>query len=325
MEMFMSHNIYRVSLPLPFSLKQVSAYVIASDDKLTIIDTGLHTKATEEAWKDFFQAKQWDWHQVEKIILTHYHPDHIGFAGVLQKWTKAPVWIAKKEYEQIQQFWHPTKGDSSLVSHFFALDGFPREKLPAIDKHMKDFCKVIEPYPSEYRWLDAGGSIEIGNTRFQLIATPGHSQAHVSLFAEKQGIFFAGDVLLPKITPNIPALPNSDPNPLATFLSTLDKISCLDINMVYPGHGEPFSEVKQRIEEIKQHHDHRLQKIVELVKDKQQMTGYQVCEQLFQHRKLDTHNLRFAFSETIAHLEYLRYSGSLRKSENKGIFHYQIG
>jgi glyoxylase-like metal-dependent hydrolase (beta-lactamase superfamily II) len=324
MEMFMSkveNQIYAVSLPLPFSLKQITAYVVEAEGKLTIIDTGLHTKQTCDTWLQFFQQKGWKWNQVEKIIVTHYHPDHYGFAGRLQEWSGASVYMAKLEYDQIQAFWNRSTGNPSEVSTFFTLYGFPLNRLSEITKHMESFRTIIEPHPVDIKWIQADEIVQIGAEPYQAIHTPGHSQAHLS-FLHENGIFFAGDVILPSITPNIPLLPNGDPNPLATFFSTLKKIKHLDIQTVYPAHGNVFYSVKQRVDEIKKHHENRLKKIKDLLRTSSKQTGFQICELLFHNRELDIHNLRFAFSETLAHLEYLRLKGEIMRSRDEHVYYY---
>jgi glyoxylase-like metal-dependent hydrolase (beta-lactamase superfamily II) len=317
-------QIHRISLPLPFSLKQVTVYVVESNGELTLIDTGLHTEETRDVWQTFFRNHHWTWQQVEKIIITHYHPDHYGFAGVLQEWSGATVYMAEKEYNQIQSLWNRSAGDPAMVSSFFANYGFPTDRLTEITKHMESFRSIIEPHPIDFEWLEPSNTIQIGTSDYQIIETPGHSDGHLSFLHENEGSFFAGDIILPKITPNIPLLPGGDENPLATFFTTLDKINDLEIRLVYPAHGEPFYHVSKRIAEIKEHHDQRLQKIVNMMKDKQVMTGFQVCEQLFVHRNLDIHNLRFAFSETLSHLEYLRQIGELQRSVSDGVVVYSI-
>ena len=219
MEIYMSEieqHIYPISLPLPYALKQITAYVVKDKDRLTIIDTGLHTSKTSKVWQQIFLDNKWDWNHVEKIIVTHYHPDHYGFAGELQRWSGATVHMAKSEYDQIQSFWNRIKGNPSQVASFFVKYGFPLDQLPAINRHMEDFRLVLEPHPQEVHFLQDGESVEIGGESFQVIKTPGHSDGHLS-FLHDSGVFFAGDVILPKITPNIPLLPKGDPNPLSTF------------------------------------------------------------------------------------------------------------
>jgi glyoxylase-like metal-dependent hydrolase (beta-lactamase superfamily II) len=324
METYMSkskHLIYAISIPLPFSLKQVTCYVIKGDEKLTIIDTGLHTKQTSDTWKRFFFEQGWSWRQVEKIIVTHYHPDHYGFAGQLQEWSGAPVYMAKIEHDQIQTFWDRKSGNAKQVSSFFISYGFPENRSFEITQHMEGFRSVIEPHPSYKKWLDAGEQIDISGENYDIIATSGHSKGHLS-FLHNNGNFFAGDVILPAITPNIPLLPNSDPNPLQTFLDTLDKLKRLDIKVVYPAHGEAFRTLENRVEEIKAHHERRLLKLKGFLRDTEKQTGFEICENLFAHRPLDIHNLRFAFSETLAHLEYLRINGEIKKSKVDHVYHY---
>jgi glyoxylase-like metal-dependent hydrolase (beta-lactamase superfamily II) len=188
---------------------------------------------------------------------------------------------------------------------------------------MEGFRSVIEPHPADVKWLQAKDKIKIGAEYYQVIQTPGHSQGHLS-FLNENGVFFAGDVILPTITPNIPLLPNSDPNPLFTFFETLERIKSLPIQTVYPAHGDMFYAARQRTDEIKHHHYKRLNKIKGILKDKTHQNGFQICEQLFDNRKLNIHNLRFAFSETLAHLEYLRLKGEILQGWNENAYFYFI-
>jgi glyoxylase-like metal-dependent hydrolase (beta-lactamase superfamily II) len=320
-EIYMSNStIYSLSLPLPYSLKQVTVYIVKADNRLTIIDTGLHTNETSEIWRQFFQKNRWNWDQVEKIIVTHYHPDHYGFAGKLQEWSGAPLYMAREEFERIQFFWNPVEKNSQELAAFFFKYGFPTDQLAELTNHMEGFRLVIEPHPQDFHWIGEGDSIQIAKDTYKVVKTPGHSEGHLS-FLQADGTFFAGDVILPKITPNIPLLPHGDINPLATFFATLDRLKTLDIQTVYPAHGDAFEGIEQRIGEIKTHHFKRLNKIYHILGDNK-WTGFQVCEQLFANRKLDIHNLRFAFSETLAHLEYLRQSDAIEQCVRDNVYYY---
>lgn len=314
-------EIIAVSLPLPYSLKQITAYIVQKGDSLSIIDTGLHTMETSNTWKQIFAERNWSFKQVKQILLTHYHPDHYGFAGILQRWTEAEVFISKQEHQQIQSFWDRDRGNPAQVATFFQKYGFPKELLPSITLHMKGFRQVMEPHP-EVNFFRAGETIPIGGEIFHILHTPGHSEGHLSFWQPKQGVIFAGDVLLPKITPNIPLLPSSDPNPLQTFFHTLQKLKELPIRTVYPAHGNSFTQYQERIGQIMDHHEQRLARILQFMKYKGKVNGYEVCQELFRGKNLDTHNLRFAFSETLAHLMYLHLSGKVHQEERSGIFYY---
>ncbi len=316
-------EIIAISLPLPYSLKQITAYVIQNGSSLSIIDAGLHTEETEQAWKQLFVKQDWDFKQVEQIILTHYHPDHYGFAGTLQAWSGAEVFMSLQEYKKVQSFWNQENGNPSQVAEFFSHYGFPEAKLADITRHMEGFRPRIEPHP-QVHFIAAGDQITIGGELFHILHTPGHSEGHLSFWQEELGILLAGDVLLPKITPNIPLLPDGDPNPLQTFFYTLEQLKTLPIKIVYPAHGKAFSHYRERIEEIILHHEQRLSKIKHFILTKSSAHAFEVCQFLFAGKTLDTHNLRFAFSETLSHLEYLRLSGELQYEKQAGIFYYQL-
>src|SRR5690606_30141549 len=97
-------DIITVQLPLPFALRIINAYLIKGETGYTIIDAGLHCGTDLTAWEQAQEEFKWSWQDVEKIVLTHYHPDHYGLAGLLQEKTGAPVFISKTDYEQAQVF-----------------------------------------------------------------------------------------------------------------------------------------------------------------------------------------------------------------------------
>lgn len=315
-------EILPVSLPLPYSLKQITAYVIQDGSALSIIDTGLHTKETQKAWEKAFEEHKWSFNQIDQIILTHYHPDHYGFAGILQEWSGASVFISQQEFQKVQSLWNRKDGNPAQIATFFKQFGFPEGQLADITKHMEGFCPFIEPHP-QVQFITAGDQILIGGERFHILHTPGHSEGHLSFWHEEKGIFLAGDVLLPKITPNIPLLPNGDPNPLQTFFDTLDRLKDMPILCVYPAHGTPFESHQVRIKEIVKHHENRLLQIKQFIRSTRMAHAFEVCQFLFSGKNLDTHNLRFAFSETLSHLEYLRLSGEIHHNMQEGIHYYK--
>jgi glyoxylase-like metal-dependent hydrolase (beta-lactamase superfamily II) len=316
-------DIIEVPLPLPFALKIVNCYLIKGKNGFTIIDTGLHTDEDLQAWEESQQKHGWTWSDVEKIVLTHYHPDHYGLAGTLQKFTKAPVYISKTDWEQAQLFFGSESDMPERMADFFAEHGLSEEWVKKIPSHLRSFRSWIEPHP-EPTLIAAGETIRMGDRDYEIIHTPGHADGHLSFYDPERQIMIGGDFLLPKITPNISLWPGADPNPLSTYLSTLDKMKKVPVKRIFPAHGKMFTHYLERIAELEKHHEERLQLIADHVRDLVEPTAYDVCNRLFGNR-LSIHNLRFALSETLAHLEYLRVKGKLVLFEKDRTKRYRWG
>jgi glyoxylase-like metal-dependent hydrolase (beta-lactamase superfamily II) len=297
-------EIVAVPLPLPFPLKWITAYVFVGSYGISIVDTGLHTPESLQTWEQAFAENGWRWEQVDKIVLTHYHPDHFGLAGTLQQKTGAPVYISELDWEQAQLFWSRTSSYHERMTRFFAQHGMEERFVQQLPAHLAGFHKWVEPHP-QVSFLRDGDRIELGDRVYEVIHTPGHADGHLSFYDPERKWLIGGDVLLPKITPNISLWPGCNPNPLAEYLQTLKKLKTIEVKQVFPAHGAVFTNYQERIGQIEQHHEHRLNKILKFLEINGRVNAWQVCTDLF-GTNLTIHNLRFAFSETLAHLEYLR-------------------
>src|SRR5699024_5011209 len=112
---------------------------------------------------------------------------------------------------------------------------------------------AVNPLPHINNYLDEGDIIQIGNYPYEVIFTPGHSDGLITLYNKEQKILISTDHILPKITPNISYWFHGDPNPLKSYLQSLDKIRVLDAHLVIPSHRTPFYDANSRIDEIKAH------------------------------------------------------------------------
>lgn len=302
-------NIYQIKIPLPFPLKYVFSYAIKGVDGWTIIDTGLHTKETELVWEGFLKERDCSWNDIKRIILTHYHPDHLGAAGWLQQKTNATVYISNVDFEAALLFWYQSEDMGETMRDFYHLHGMPQEISTQMIFHLQEFNTWVSPKPN-VSYLSDGEMIKIGDLLYKAILTPGHSDGHLCFYQPEHKILFVGDHILPKITPNISLWPKgTDRNPLKHFIESLNKIKNLDIQIAYPSHKSVLSDVHQRIDELLNHHKERLDQITQWIGEK--TTAYQICEQMF-GRNLSVHQLRFAMAETLAHLVYLEEIGNIK-------------
>lgn len=313
-------DIYQVTLPLPFALRTINAYVIKGSSGVTLVDAGLNIDMDVQAWQEAQAAADWKWADVEKIVLTHYHPDHYGLAGTLQQWTGAPVYLSRIDHEQAQLFFGRKSQMPETMKSFFAFHGLPDEWVSQIPAHLRSFHPWVEPHP-QVTLLKPGETIRMGDVEYEVLHTPGHADGHLSFYDPNRKWLIGGDFLLPKITPNISLWPECHPNPLDNYLTTLARMKELEVSRVFPSHGPVFDHYAERIEMLEQHHADRLREMKAFVVEKAGATAFEVCQHQFGSNH-NIHNLRFALSETLAHLEYLRIRGELLVEERDGIAYY---
>lgn len=302
-------EIVEVPLPLPFELKIIKSYVIHGKDGVTIIDAGLKTEDTLRAWELVQERDGWGWKDVQQIVLTHYHPDHYGLAGTIQEWSGAPVLVSEKDYEQADLFFSSASNMPEEMARFFGKHGLDNDLVNKIPKLLRSYSGWVEPHPKP-TFIQEGDRIYFGEKEYQVYHTPGHADGHLSFYDAERQWLLGGDFLLPRITPNISLWPKCSTNPLKTYLATLDKMENLPVKKVFPSHGSAFDTYKERIAELRKHHACRLALMKEYLHQEKGATAYAVCKHVF-GTNLSMHNLRFALSETLAHLEYLRMKGEL--------------
>jgi len=301
-------DIYQITLPLPFRLDHVHCYLVKGENGWTVIDSGLHTEGTRKAWEKAFLSYSIDpKKEIEKIVLTHYHPDHFGFAGSLQEWTGASVHISAVGKDRALSNW--TEQRFIENRHFYRINGLPEEMNQELAKNDQVFFSRVRPFPRNFEVIE-GADIPISDGTFEVIPTPGHAEGHLCFYHREKQILIGGDLLLKKITPNISYHGYGDSNPLASYFQSLEKLKGYDIQVIYPGHGPIFKDAHARIQELMNHHKKRLTQITQLVQG--ECTGWQICKQLF-NRELSIHEIRFAMGETMAHLRYLLEEGEIKQ------------
>ncbi|XEC96481.1 MBL fold metallo-hydrolase [Paenibacillus tarimensis] len=312
----------QVKVPLPFSLRWVNSYLIPGRDGVTLVDPGLHTPEASACWERVMAQYGIGMPDIRLILITHQHPDHYGLAGWFQQRTGAPVMMSRLSYAYTQRLWGNDRRFGESLVAMYAEHGMPQELLALIGPHLESFVERVSPQP-EITFLELSGSIRFGDREWEIIHTPGHAEGHLCFYDRLCKTMLCGDQVLPDITPNISVVPDGDDNPLLTFLSSLKQLRKYEVEFAWPGHRDPFSGFSERIEEIIGHHERRLAAIRRWLEEP--LSAYEVFEKLFGQRvKGNVHNLRFAMSETLAHLYYLAGQGEAIAFRHNGQWSYRI-
>jgi len=314
-------NLYQIKVPLPFSLRWVNSYIIRGSAGYTLIDPGLHTEAAEQFWDQALNGLRIGFRDIEQIVLTHHHPDHYGLAGYFQERSGAPVRMSATGYEQVRLLWGDGQPMTESLLRLFTGHGMPDELLAPMREHMNSFVPLVSPQP-EVSFISAGEHLRLGDHEYETVHTPGHAAGHLCFYRAETKEMLCGDQVIPQISPNVSYLPGGiDENPLDCFLQSLDSIGRYEVTRAYPGHREPFESFNRRTQELILHHESRLELMRDMLADRP-LTAYEVCRNTFGY-KLTLHQLRFALSETLAHLIYMYKAEAVKTLEREGIIYYQ--
>ncbi len=312
-------TITQIKVPLPFPLRWVNSYLIRGSNGYTLIDPGLHTQESEACWIDAMKEMKITFNDIEQVVLTHHHPDHYGMSGWFQIQSDAPVYLSEPSYRLAIRLWGEEQTLTQELYLFFLRHGMEPSLARQMIPHMDSFIPLVSPQP-KITLMNEGELITLGDTAYRSIMTSGHATGHLSFYNENTQIMFCGDQVIPQISPNISYIPGNDPNPLLSFMDSLELLFEYEVTKAYPGHRDPFDTFAARIEEILEHHEQRLTKITNLLEHP--VTAFEMCNLLF-GSKLPIHQLRFAMGETIAHLVYLAANKSAFEQEHNGLILYQ--
>ncbi len=302
-------GVRRIAVPLPFALKIVNAYLIEGESEWALVDTGLHTAEGEKALREGLGSAGIDLAQVQRVFVTHVHPDHIGMAGTMER-AGAEIVMNAPEARHARKLW---SGDGDLIDQsyrWFLHHGMS----PDVDEEMREAWaatgRKVDPLGRITEVAD-GTTVDLAGRAMRVVWTPGHTDHHACLYDGANGVLYAGDHVLPKITSNISLYPWSRIDPLGDFLDALQTVRALPVTRVLPAHGDPFDDLPGRVDELLEHHRERLARVIELV-DGRERHAYAICCDLFPKLR-NAHEERFALAETLAHLRYLERRGKIRE------------
>jgi len=308
-------------MPLPFSLDHINLWLIEDADGVFIVDCGIGDAATRSIWDDVLAATP----RVRGVVVTHFHPDHIGNAEWLSRRFGVLPWIAQAEYLMS----HASATNSAGYTDAATLDFFREHGLDdarrgaLLAARTGGYRKVVPELPLHYQRLVAGESLSIADQRWGILLGQGHSPEHVLFHQRGLGVLIAGDMVLPRISTNV-SVHATQPfsNPLKLFLESLASYRALPPDtLVLPSHGLPFRGLHARIAQLERHHEERLAELEAACVTAR--TAAEVMVTLFR-RPLDGHQIWFAMGETLAHLNLLNEAGRLERSTGEdGIVRFQ--
>jgi glyoxylase-like metal-dependent hydrolase (beta-lactamase superfamily II) len=321
-----AEGVWWIRMPLPFALDHINLWVLEDGDGFTLVDTGYGVEATWTLWERHF-AQLLHGRPVKNIVVTHYHPDHVGSAAWLVGRTGAPFWMTTSEYLSAHAAHDDAGGfDRENTLELFARNGLDPASVPERTRKVNGDARGVPSLPKRYRRMMHGDRLAIGGREWEVITVFGHAPEHAALWCPSLNVLISGDQVLPRITTNVGVWGNQpEANPLALFLDSMDRFAHLPADArVLPSHDRVFHGLHARIAELREHHARRLERLQEGCRERP-LTAFDALAFLFK-RKLDEHQMGFAMGEAIAHLHYLEAEGRVRREvDGDGLRRFRAG
>ncbi|MSP01857.1 MAG: MBL fold metallo-hydrolase [Acetobacteraceae bacterium] len=313
-------------LKLPFQLNHVNIYLIEDDNGWLVLDTGLGTDECRAGWDGILNGPL-KGQRLSAMLVTHFHPDHVGLAGWLAQSFGLKLAMPRTEYLYHLMAAHG-RGDmyDGMHREFYRANGLTEETTNIVLGRGHNYLRLTTGVPESYDRIQHGDVRRVGGRDFRILTGGGHALEQATLHQESDRLFFAADQVIARISPNVsvhPVEPAEDP--LGTYLIDLAALRATVPNdvLVLPGHGLPFLGLHTRIDELIEHHALRCARIADGCRERP-LSAADLVPTLFD-RALDAHQTGFAFGEVLAHLNYMTGRRELfRETGNDGVHRFQV-
>ena len=306
-----------VVMPTPYGVGPVNAYLIDAEP-LTLIDAGFQTEESKAAFITKLTESGHEPSDIERVLITHGHPDHYGLVPWLQE-MDVDIHFPERELERMTG-----KGMRMHFGRLLLQAGMPVDLLIKMDERRKQ-----DPRP----WLDIpslkpvrdGDVFEFTEFKLEAHHMPGHSGGHFVYFEPDVRTLFADDQLLPHVSPNPLLEPSLEDHTerrrsLVDYLDTLDRLKKMEPAIAYPGHGDPIEDVGALIDRTVTHHLERKSDVAGYLSGQGQ-SPYEIARQMYPDVK--GYDVFLSVSEVVAHLDLVVDDEGAVIDERDGITYYR--
>lgn len=314
-------EINKIVIPTPFLVGPVNVYLVKGD-ALTLVDNGPRTLAAKNVLLESLEQLGYRTNDIEQVILTHHHPDHVGLTEDLFP-------NAKIIGHHKNEAWLTKKADFILfvekfLSGFFKEHGVTEELIEKMIKSNRYFLSFTGERGLDVE-IEEGDKLD-GLPGWSVIETPGHAQSHISLYDEKKGLLLGGDHIISHISSNAILEPpyNQEelrPHTLLQYRDSLQKCLRLDVSKVYSGHGEEVEDLKGLLESRFKEHDQKAVRLKRMIPS-EGISSFELCKQYFP--RVFMHEPTLTMSEIIGHLDLLVAREEIETTNRDGLIFYKL-
>lgn len=312
-----------LTVPTPFNVGPIHIFWLKGEDGWTLVDTGPKTLDALSGIERFMQTHKFGFRDIARIVLTHQHVDHSGLAAIIAEKSGASILAHEGAVPYLERDpafleWH-----HEFFHRLYRENGVPEEMLATVER----FQEMMDMYadPASVHGTLADGDEIPGHPGWKVVYTPGHTQNHIALYCEADGLMLSGDFLIKEISSNAfiePALTRGEarPKPLLVYRDTLCRIASMPIQRMLSAHGSEIDDPRELIQFRLQRQEERATRIAVLLEEGP-LTAFELSARLFP--KVYKKEMPLTFSETLGHLDLLEKAERVQSIVCDGIIQYK--
>ena len=316
-------GIHRLQIPTPFAVGRVNCYLI-EDDPLTLVDTGPNSGKSLDELEQQLSALGRSLEDIELVILSHQHIDHLGLVEIIASRSGAAVAAIDVVVPFIENFGDDVELDDRFAAGLMLRHGIPEDVVTALRSVSRSFrawgakAEVTQP-------LADGEELRFRDRILEVQHRPGHSPSDTLFWDAERRILLCADHLIAHISSNpliSRPLDGSEERPraLMTYLESLRRTSELPAEILLPGHGDPITDHRRLIDERFSLHRRRAEKIYALIAERPR-TAYEIAQELWGNVAVTQAFL--TLSEVLGHVDLLADEGRVRELTDGGLIRFR--
>jgi len=314
-----SDGIHRITIPTPFAVGRVNVYLI-EDDPLTLVDAGPNSGTSFDELQRGLAALGHSLEDIELVIITHQHIDHLGLVSLVAQRSGADVAALDVAVPFVENYSQEAQADDAFAREVMLRNGIPEDVVSALSAVSQAF-RAWGARADVTRVLRDGEEIRFRDRTLRVHHRPGHSPTDTVFHDAERRILIAADHLLGHISSNPlitrpPEGSDERPQALVTYLDSLRKTRDMDVELVLPGHGDPVTDHRGLIDERFALHRRRADKIERLLAERPR-TAYEVATALWGNIAVTQAYL--TLSEVLGHVDLLLNDGRVREIKRGGL------
>ncbi len=312
-------GVHRLAIPTPFAVGRVNVYLI-EDEPLTLVDAGPNSGTSFDELQRGIEALGHALEDIELVILSHQHIDHLGLVSLVAARSGAEVAAIDVAVPFVENYSLEADADDEFARDTMLRHGIPADVVAALQSVSRAF-RAWGARAEVTRPLRDGEAFVLRDRTLHVHHRPGHSPTDTVFHDRERRMLIAADHLLAHVSSNpLMTRPRdgSDERPqaLVQYLASLAATREMDVDLVLPGHGEPITDHRGLIDQRVELHRRRADKIHRLIEERPR-SAYEIAQALWGNIAVTQAYL--TLSEVLGHLDLLVNEGRVREVTRDGV------